>query len=194
MRLRSLATALTTTALAGLTVLGAGQPAGAHGDTIAFAVTSLVDGHLTVTATWQNDHDPVDEKVAGAVNATSADGRALGPWPLVAVAGPPGIYTTARQLPPGHWKVVVESGFPTLGRGEAELDVTALPADPPSSPAAATATPTQGPSASTAPTVRAADPAPAKAGTPTWVVAVAAAVAATLVVGALLLARRRPTR
>ncbi|MFJ8045981.1 hypothetical protein ACIRBX_36260 [Kitasatospora sp. NPDC096147] len=203
MRPRTLATALAATALATLGTVG---PAAAHGDTIAFGVTALVDGHLTLTATWQNDHDPVDEKIAGAVNATSTDGRAVGPWPLVAVAGPPGVYTTARQLPPGHWTVVVESGFPALGRGEAELDVTAVPGTAPSTPAPAPATPTAASPAPTTPTSPTGTPEPATTaatsavaapadapdhGTLYAAIALAAAAAVAVAVGAPVLARRR---
>ncbi|MFI5530088.1 hypothetical protein ACIA8O_16240 [Kitasatospora sp. NPDC051853] len=196
MRLRTLAASLAvSTALA----LGTATPAAAHGDTIAFAVTALVDGHLTVTATWQNDHDPVDEKVAATVNATSTDGRAVGPWPLVAVPGPPGVYTTARQLPPGYWTVAVDSGFPALGHGEAELDVTAVPGTAPSPTAtpsvpstpSAPSSPSPAPSPSASPTTTTAEPAPAT-GHGTLVTTVALAVAVS--VGAVLLVRRRRSR
>ncbi|WP_030275977.1 hypothetical protein [Streptomyces sp. NRRL B-24484] len=192
MRLRTLATAA---ALTGLTVLGTAQPAGAHGDTIAFTVSSLVDGHLTAVATWENDHDPVDEKIAGTLSATDRDGRAVGPWQLVAVAGKPGTYTTARQLPPGHWKVVVESGFPALGRGEAEIDVTAVPGTAPSSgPVApvgtAPAPSAPAPSASAGP-IRSTSAAAEADSAWTWMAVVVAVLAVTAAGGALLLRRRR---
>ncbi|MEV6208952.1 hypothetical protein [Kitasatospora sp. NPDC051914] len=197
MRLRTLAAA---TALTGLTVLGTAQPAGAHGDTIAFAVSGLVDGHITAVATWENDHDPVDEKIAGTLNAVAADGRAVGPWPLVAVAGKTGTYTTALQLPPGHWKVTVESGFPALGRGEAELDVTAVPGTAPSSGPVApvpssTATGTPAPAASGKQATETVEV--AAAGTDsawTGVLAAAAVVAAAAAAAILLLRRRRAAR
>ncbi|MGW2398120.1 hypothetical protein ACWCYY_16390 [Kitasatospora sp. NPDC001664] len=196
MRRRPLAAALAAIALLSL---GTAHPAAAHGDTIAFTVTALVDGHLTVTATWQNDHDPVDEKVAATVNATSTDGRTVGPWPLVPVQGPPGTYTTARQLPPGHWSVAVDSGFPALGHGEAELDVTAVPGTAPSPTAAPS---TSGPatvSPSAAATVSATPTTTTTAGTPPTTghgtliatLIVAGAGTAAVAIGAPLVARRR---
>ncbi|MEV7177601.1 hypothetical protein [Kitasatospora sp. NPDC093679] len=187
MRLRTLATAA---ALTGLTVLGTAQPAGAHGDTIAFTVSSLVDGHLTAVATWENDHDPVDEKIAGTLSATAQDGRAVGPWQLVAVAGKPGTYTTARQLPPGHWKVVVESGFPALGRGEAEVDVTAVPGTAPSSGPVAPVGTAPAPSASAEP-IRSTSAAAEADSAWTWMAVVVAVLAAAAAAGAVLLRRRR---
>ncbi|PBC76246.1 hypothetical protein BX265_0952 [Streptomyces sp. TLI_235] len=189
MRLRTITAA---TALTGLTVLGTAHSAAAHGDTIAFTVSSLADGHLTAVATWENDHDPVDEKVAGTLSATAQDGRAVGPWPLVAVSDKPGTYTTARQLPPGHWKVVVESGFPALGRGEAEFDVTAVPGTAPSSgPVAPVGTPSADASAEPVRTTEAtADSDSAW----TWAVAGAVVLAAAAAAGTLLLRRRRAAR
>ncbi|GJF27648.1 hypothetical protein KNE206_03480 [Kitasatospora sp. NE20-6] len=190
--------------LAGLAVLGAAGPAGAHGDTIAFAVSTLADGHLTAVATWENDHDPVTDKVAGTLSAVAADGRSVGPWPLVAVADRPGTYTTALQLPPGHWKVTVESGFPALGRSEAELDVTAVPgtapsgsAGPPASAGPSTAEPTAGPSAApsaAAPSASASAADPAGQGSGLPVVLAVAAVVLAAAAGAVLVVRRRAAR
>lgn len=174
-------TAVAAGPLAALVLLSAAPPAAAHGDTIAFTVTALADGHLTALATWENDRDPVTDRVAGTLGATAADGRTVGPWPLVVLADPPGAYTTALQLPPGHWKVVVESGFPALGRGEAELDVTAVPGTAPRTPVP---TPT--------PAVAAAEP---DGGSPAAAVVVTAgAVLAALTAVALVLRRRRPAR
>ncbi|WP_405010333.1 hypothetical protein [Kitasatospora sp. NBC_01539] len=186
--------------LAGLAVLGAAGPAGAHGDTIAFAVSTLADGHLTAVATWENDHDPVTDKVAGTLSALAADGRSVGPWPLVAVADRPGTYTTALQLPPGHWKVTVESGFPALGRSEAELDVTAVPGTAPSGsagPRTSVGPSTAEPSATVAsavpsaaaPSTAAAGPAGQGSALPVVLGVVAVVLAAAA--GAVLVVRRR---
>ncbi|MEU9129622.1 hypothetical protein AB0D08_16200 [Kitasatospora sp. NPDC048540] len=193
MRIRTLAAAAV---MAGLAVLGGAGQAGAHGDTIVFKISALGDGHTRAAATWANDNDPVTDKVAATLSATADDGRTVGPWKLEAVAGTPGTFTTALALPPGHWAVTVESGFPALGRGQADLTVTAVPgttageggtagpAVPPSS-AAPTGTP-----AAVAETADSAD-----AG-PNWVIAVAAVLAAVaaVVVSAALLRRRRAAR
>ncbi|MFF4219654.1 MULTISPECIES: hypothetical protein [Streptomyces] len=111
---------------AALLVLGTPGPAAAHGDTIHFTVGGAQsDGHVRAVASWDNDDDPVDEPVAGTLTATGRDGRTLGPWQLVAVAGQKAAYTTREALPPGNWKVVVHSGFPDLGHGEGTVDVAA---------------------------------------------------------------------
>ncbi|WP_406194156.1 hypothetical protein OH807_04575 [Kitasatospora sp. NBC_01560] len=145
MRIRPLAAAL---ALAVAAVLGpAALPAAAHGDTVHLDVTGQENGHVTTVATFENDHDPVTREFAGTLSATSADGRSAGPWPMVAVPGRPGTYTTREILPAGHWKVSVDCAFPSLGHGERELDVEAavitdpvLPT-PPAGPSTSTATP-----------------------------------------------------
>ncbi|MCP2312681.1 hypothetical protein [Kitasatospora paracochleata] len=182
-----------------LAVPALATPAGAHGDTIHFTVTALIDGHTKAQATWENDGDPVEEKVAATLSAVATDGRTVGPWPLVAVDAAKGGYTTALALPPGTWKVTVESGFPALGRGEAELTVTAVPGTAPSAAptAGVTAGATDGASApaSGGPGTPSARPAaaPAKHGGPgALVLGIAVAVCSVpAVVIALLLRRRR---
>ncbi|MGK4579518.1 hypothetical protein [Kitasatospora sp. HPMI-4] len=147
-------------ALAGLAVLGSALPAAAHGDSIHFQITAQVDGHSRATAGYDNDGDPVDEPVTGTLSAVASDGRTVGPWQLVAVAGAPATYTTAQALPPGHWKVTVESAFPDIGHGEAEVDVTAVP----EGAAPATTAPATTAPATTAPATTAAATGQATAG------------------------------
>jgi hypothetical protein len=196
MRLR---TPVAAALLTGLAVLGAAGPAAAHGDTIAFAITNQVDGHLQTVATWENDNDPVTDTVAATLAATADDGRTVGPWPLVAVAGSPGTFTTATPLPPGHWKVTVESGFPALGRGQADLTVTAVPGTAPSSgptaPGTAPAPSADGTSATFAADRAIGPHAAADSGHAGlwWLSAGAAAVAVTAIAGALVVLRRRRT-
>ncbi|MFD9127270.1 hypothetical protein [Kitasatospora sp. NPDC059571] len=195
MRQRTLAAAVLLT---GLTVLGTAGPAAAHGDTIAFAVTSRIDGHLRAVATWENDHDPVTETIAATLSATADDGRTVGPWPLVPVPGEQSTLTTTTPLPPGHWKVTVESGFPALGRAQADLTVTAVPGTAPSA----------GPTApSAAPSTRAPEPVAVTARSETvrtaaagdgagtwWLSAGAAAAAISALAAATVVLRRRRTR
>ncbi|MFC9327054.1 hypothetical protein [Kitasatospora sp. NPDC057015] len=195
--------------LAALAVLGPAGPAAAHGDTIRFRIAGAPDGHPRAVASWEHDGDPVDEEVGATLSAVSPDGRTLGPWRLVPVQGSPATFSTREVLPVGRWTVTVESGFPALGRGEAELtvDVVQDPAPtataPPGSaqPPVATAGPV-GPAAVTS----GADPAgataravtttaserPAKGATiGRGVAAVAALVLGTAAVVALRARRRR---
>ncbi|WP_405007931.1 hypothetical protein OHV13_31110 [Kitasatospora purpeofusca] len=126
---------LAALALAGAVVLApAAVPAAAHGDTVHLEVSGQDGGHVTTVATWENDRDPVTEQFAGTLSATSADGRAAGPWRLVAVPGRPGTYTTREFLPAGHWRIVVDCAFPSLGHGERELDVEAAVISDPTLP------------------------------------------------------------
>ncbi|MBD0741519.1 hypothetical protein [Streptomyces sp. CBMA152] len=126
-------------ALAGLLVLGSAPTAHAHGDTIHLTVTGVSAGHPTARATWEDDGHPVNEKVAGTLSATSADGTTLGPWRFVPVAGEPGTFTTAEALPAGHWTITAETAFPALGRVESQAEVTPVSVAPsPTAPSAAT--------------------------------------------------------
>ncbi|MFE0463946.1 hypothetical protein ACFW1A_32300 [Kitasatospora sp. NPDC058965] len=213
---RPLATLLTAFALVLLTAVAAlagAQPGAAHGDTIHFEVTALVDGHTRAVATWENDGDPVTETVAAMLRASATDGRAVGPWPLVRLDGSPNTFTTADALPPGQWRVSVEAGFPALGRGQADVSVTALPAPTgavssgagpsgPASPGPASGAGSAGPAVSTAPTPAAtppAGPAPVSAPVPhaslaprvvLALVAVGGAVAVGVAVGRVRRRRR----
>ncbi|MFI8519975.1 hypothetical protein ACIGEZ_19380 [Streptomyces sp. NPDC085481] len=143
-----------TTALTGALALGLALPvpAAAHGDTLHVIVTGHRDGHVLTEVTWENDGDPVEEKVAAVVSAVSTDGsRTAGPWKLVRGSGPTG-YTTAEALPAGTWKITVDAGFPGLGHGERQLTVTTAPSATASSVPGRTAavpTPTPAPKTST---------------------------------------------
>ncbi|GAA2144066.1 hypothetical protein GCM10009760_31170 [Kitasatospora kazusensis] len=144
-------------ALSGLLALAAAGPAAAHGDTIRFDISGGSGGHPRTVASWENDGDPVTEDLAATLSARSADGRQVGPWRLVAVPGSPATFTVLETLPAGRWKVSVESGFPALGRGEADLTVAAAAAGPTAAaPSAAAST-----AGSTAASTAAGAPAPA---------------------------------
>ncbi|MET7302614.1 hypothetical protein [Embleya sp. NPDC005575] len=200
MRIRTFAAAAS---LAAATLLSGTGQAGAHGDTIVFTITELGDGHTRAVATWANDHDPVTDKVAGTLSALADDGRTIGPWKLEPVGDTPGTFTTRLALPPGHWAVTVESGFPALGRGQADLTVTAVPGTEPSRSAAvepvtpstapSTATSIQEP-ASSAPPARAPIAAPSSSSAdsgPSRLIAGTAIVAIVMVAAELLRRRRR---
>ncbi|MEV4612779.1 hypothetical protein AB0K43_09270 [Kitasatospora sp. NPDC049258] len=198
MRIRTLAAAAV---LAGAALLGGAGQAGAHGDTIVFKISALGDGHTRTAATWANDNDPVTDKVAATLSAVAEDGRSVGPWKLEPVADTPGTFTTGLALPPGRWAVTVESGFPALGRGTADLTVTAVPGTAPSA-GAAVVPPVPGGSATgsgpAAPAPGASAPAAAEAASSTgsgtsWVLALAAVLVAVaaVAVASFLLRRRR---
>ncbi|CAL9310762.1 hypothetical protein [Streptomyces sp. SudanB25_2051] len=135
--------------------LAAPIAAHAHGGGLAVDITGQSSGRVEATVTWAGDGDPVEERVAATVNAVSADGRALGPWPLVRAPGTPAGYTTDEALPPGRWQVTVEIGHPGLGRAQERLEVS--PGTPASSPpprpdgAPATGAATAGPGTPDAP-------------------------------------------
>ncbi|MCB5165781.1 hypothetical protein LG634_13155 [Streptomyces bambusae] len=127
---------LALAALSGTLLLAAPGTAAAHGDTIAVTLTGQRQGHITADVTWENDGDPVEERVAATVNAVSGDGsRTAGPWKLVRIPGTAAGWTTAEALPAGRWQITVEVGFPDLGRGEGTVTVAA-PAARPAPPAA----------------------------------------------------------
>ncbi|MFG3490274.1 hypothetical protein ACIQ9R_19375 [Streptomyces sp. NPDC094447] len=120
------------------------QPAAAHGDNLDVVITGHRDGHVLTEVTWENDGDPVDERVAALVSAVSADGsRTVGPWRLVRGARPVD-WTTTEALPAGTWTVTVAAGHPGLGHAEQRLTVAAVRATPapsashPSAPAPST--------------------------------------------------------
>ncbi|NWF27556.1 hypothetical protein HW130_15000 [Streptomyces sp. PKU-EA00015] len=128
----AVATALAGAALSLTTATGAL----AHGDTLKVEITGHDFGRVRTTVTWENDNDPVDERVAATVNAVSADGSgSLGPWKLVRDPASATGYTTAEALPPGRWRVTVEAGHPGLGRDEEEITVSpGTPASPTAGP------------------------------------------------------------
>ncbi|MFC5665161.1 hypothetical protein ACFP3U_19510 [Kitasatospora misakiensis] len=198
----------TVLALAAAVVLApvSADPAAAHGDTVHLEVAGLDNGHVTTVATWENDHDPVTEQFAGTLSATSADGRAAGPWRLVAVPGRPGTYTTREFLPAGHWRIAVDCAFPSLGHGERELDVEAAVISDPTLPTPTTAPITAGTPTPTTTTVATPSAQVTQASSPsaenadsgdsdlaTWA-AVGTAVAAVALVAVGLRLRRRTGR
>jgi hypothetical protein len=139
----------------------------AHGDTLEVVVTGHDFGHVRTTITWENDGDPVDERVAATVNAVSGDGStALGPFALVRDPGTRAGWTTREALPPGIWKVTVETGHPALGRGEKVITVSpGTPASPvPVTPGATSRKDPRSPSAG--PAASAAAPSTARPATP----------------------------
>ncbi|MFE6709692.1 hypothetical protein [Streptomyces sp. NPDC057695] len=127
---------LTAAVAVGLTLT---PPAAAHGDNLEVVITGHRDGHVLTKVTWENDGDPVDERVAALVSAVSADGsRTVGPWKLVRGARPVD-WTTAEALPAGSWKVTVDAGHPGLGHAERRLTVAAARStQAPSTPAVST--------------------------------------------------------
>ncbi|MEV7773724.1 hypothetical protein [Kitasatospora sp. NPDC086791] len=155
---------LAAAALAAAAVLATAVPAAAHGDSVHLDVTGQQNGHVSTVATWENDRDPVTEEFAGTLSATAADGRAVGPWRLVAVPGHPGTYTTREILPAGHWQVTVDCAFPSLGHAQRELDVEATAInDPVPAGTAASPRPTDTTAGPTLETVTGAAPAPTPA-------------------------------
>ncbi|MFB7668495.1 hypothetical protein ACFC1R_32005 [Kitasatospora sp. NPDC056138] len=187
----------------GAVLLATSSPAAAHGDSISLRISGRADGHPVVVASWENDGDPVTEPVAGTLSGVASDGRSVGPWRLTAVPGAEATYTTDRALPAGSWQVTVEAGFPSLGRGEASLTVTAV-ADPSAGagPAAGASVrpPSAGPVAPTAPPAGTASPSAAggsanppssHSGSGGWTTGIAIVVALLAIVILALVVRLR---
>ncbi|MFF4158346.1 hypothetical protein [Streptomyces sp. NPDC001678] len=179
-----------------LLALGAAGPAAAHGDTIRLTVAGPPsDGHIRTVATWDNDGDPVDERVAGTLAARDAAGHTQGPWVLVPVPGTKGAYTTHESLPPGNWTVTLHCGFPDLGHGEAAVTVPASTATPtattpaPAPAARVAAAPAATPESGTAPSRSFAGGARL-----TTVVLTAVISTIALIAGWFVLRSRRPER
>jgi hypothetical protein len=183
----------------------------AHGDTLKVVVTGHAFGRVETTITWENDGDPVDGRVAATVNAVSGDGStALGPFALVRDLDTRAGWTTREALPPGHWKVTVETGHPALGRGEKVITVSPgtpaspVPATPGATPNDEPHSPPPGPAASGAGPSAAGPATPSgpvggaerRTGASTTVRAAAGAALLALACGAgiLLRARRRRAR
>ncbi|MFI1166083.1 hypothetical protein ACH4UM_21290 [Streptomyces sp. NPDC020801] len=110
--------------LAGSVLLGAAQPASAHGDTIAFRVAPGPSGQVLAVGSYGNDKDPVDGTVIALMTAKASDGRSVGPWRLVPVPDTAGGFTTREHLPKGWWQVTVRSAFPELGYGQGKVTVS----------------------------------------------------------------------
>ncbi|MEV5510377.1 hypothetical protein [Streptomyces orinoci] len=174
---RFTATALLATALL---ALGPATTAHAHGDTIRLAPLQVTAGHPSTVAVWDNDGDPVDEKIAGTLSATSADGTTVGPWRLVPVPGAkPGSLTTKEALPAGRWTITAETAFPALGRVQGQAEVTTASLSSPTPAPARTEQPSAGQ-----------DTGSGSGSTTTVVALTAAAVVAAGLAGFWLLRRR----
>jgi hypothetical protein len=119
---------LATMLAVGLVVCGWPSPASAHRDIV---LTVHTDGHgsVWVTAAWVDGH-PVTERVGATLVATSASGERVGPVPLRQIGDSAGTLVYERPLGAGRWRVVAETGHPSIARCEADIrstDGTARP-------------------------------------------------------------------
>lgn len=163
MRSRALLPAAAAAVFAAPAVFLTATVAVAHGDTLNVDITGHEHGHVETVVTWENDNDPVDERVAATVNAESSDGRTAGPWKLVRDTGTATGYTTAEALPPGRWTVTVEAGYPGLSRDQAEITVSpGTPASPSAAAASPAASTPASPGAASTPTSSSAASSPAE--------------------------------
>ncbi|WP_412538869.1 hypothetical protein R8Z50_23800 [Longispora sp. K20-0274] len=113
-------------------------PASAHGSTIAFTVVGDGAGGVRAAGVWTEDGHPVDVPVIVLLTAVSEEAgpagtRQVGPVRMTVVPGRGSVYEARGALPPGRWRAIAESAVPSLGRGQAVLDVgtvaTGYPAD-----------------------------------------------------------------
>ncbi|MCF3131874.1 hypothetical protein [Streptomyces olivochromogenes] len=181
MRLKG-TTAAAAALLAGVVVVSGAHPASAHDDTITFRVSLDRSGQVLALGTYENDKDPVDDKVVGTLTAQAPDGRTVGPWRLVQVPHVAGGFTTREHLSEGRWRVTVRSAFPELGYGEANVTV----------PKPVTSSPKPGEGAK----VSVVSPEPPRGPGDNWTTWTWIAAAAVVLVGSVLLAgyRRRRRR
>jgi hypothetical protein len=119
---------LATVLAAALALCGWPSPASAH-DGIVLTVHTDGRGSVWVTAAWIDGH-PVTGPIGATLVATSASGERVGPVPLRQTADSAGTLVYERTLGPGDWRVVAETGHPSIARCEANLrsaDVTTKP-------------------------------------------------------------------
>jgi hypothetical protein len=97
------------------------SPASAHRD-IVLTVHTDGRGSIWVTAAWTDGH-PVGERVGATLTATSATGERIGPAPLRQIGDAAGTLVYERTLGAGEWRVVAETGTPSIARCEADVRV-----------------------------------------------------------------------
>jgi hypothetical protein len=119
---------LATVLAAALVLCGWPSTAHAHRD-IVLTVHTDGRGSVWVTATWIDGH-PVTEPVGATLVATSTRGERVGPVPLRQIGDSAGSLIYERTLGPGVWRVVAETGHPSIARCEADVrsaDATTRP-------------------------------------------------------------------
>jgi hypothetical protein len=79
-------------------------------------------GSVWVTAAWEDGH-PVTERIGATIMITSVRGERVGPAPLRQQAGAAGVLTYDGRLGVGEWRVVAETGSPSIARCEADVRV-----------------------------------------------------------------------
>jgi hypothetical protein len=108
------------TVLAAALVLGVWpSPASAHRDMV-LTVHTDGRGSVWVTAAWIDGH-PVTERVGATLIATSASGDRVGPAPLRQIGDSAGTLIYESALAAGRWRVVAETGHPSIARCEADI-------------------------------------------------------------------------
>jgi hypothetical protein len=139
----------TTVLVAALAIIffGWSSPASAHGD-IVLTVHTDGRGSVWVTAAWEDGH-PVTERVGATVTITSTRGERHGPAPLRQRGDATGTLTYEGTLSTGEWRVVAETGSPSIARCQADIRVVGAAGQP--VPSEVRCAPTPAPSTATAP-------------------------------------------
>jgi hypothetical protein len=130
-----------------IVLLGWSSPASAHRG-IVLTVHSDGRGSVWVTAAWEDGH-PVTERVGATVTVTSTRGERVGPAPLRQSGDAAGTLTYEGTLGAGQWRVVAETGSPSIARCQADIRVTDAAGQP--VPSETRCTPPPAPSAAAAP-------------------------------------------
>lgn len=122
--------------LAGVLAVFAGAgPAWAHGGPIELEVQGDGGQGVTATVTYARDHHFVTEQVELSYTAVTADGRTVGPIPMVASDEGQSFYLSTTPLPVGKWTVTVTATHPSPATKTVAVTAAALPATPPPAPA-----------------------------------------------------------
>ncbi|MPZ84897.1 MAG: hypothetical protein GEV28_32745 [Actinophytocola sp.] len=123
--------------LAGLLAVFAGAgPAWAHGGPIELEVQGDGGQGVTATVTYAKDHHFVTEQVDLSYTAVTADGKTVGPIPMVASSEGQSFYLSKTPLPVGKWTVTVTATHPSPATKTVAVTAADLPAAPRPTPAA----------------------------------------------------------
>jgi hypothetical protein len=141
------ATAVLTVGLA-VILLGWSSAASAHRG-IVLTVHTDGRGSVWVTVAWDDGH-PVTERIGATVTLTSTRGERVGPAPLRQRGDAAGVLTYEGTLGVGEWRVVAETGSPSIARCQADIRVAGAAGQP--VPSEVRCTPTPAPSTATAST------------------------------------------
>ena len=112
-----------------LAVSGASPPTSAHGGGIALQVSQDGLGGVYISATYEEDGDPVDVLMDPVLTASSAGAANVGPIELVSGGQGVGIWTTPGPvLTDGAWTITVVTTKPVAATVTTDLQIAVVDA------------------------------------------------------------------